>query len=132
MTDDGEREYRIALAGSLPGDQANGWDTAELKTQLDANRAKVRYALVAYNVLHTREVTDTGKRVLTIRLQAVEPVPDSDADGVRDHLQELYTERTGQASLFAMQDGLVATQDATEGREPEAGPWPGDPEWVAP
>jgi hypothetical protein len=99
MTDGGQ-EYRIALAGSLPAEQANGWDDETLKEELFQNRARVRYARVAYSVLHSKEVTATGKRVLTIVLQRIEPTPDGQADSDERELLHLFERRTGQATLF--------------------------------
>lgn len=103
MADEG-RDYKIALAGSLPGEQANGWDDDDFAAVLDGNRAKVRYARIAYNVLHSKEVTATGKRILTIQLQRIEPVSDEKAADDEQDLTEMFTARTGQATLFANTD----------------------------
>lgn len=108
---DGDQEYRVALSGSLPPEQANGWDDEALKEDLYGDRSRIRYARVAYNVLHHREMTATGKRVLTLSLVRVEPVPDGQAAAEEAALLELFEERTGQAPLFPM----AAADDGTVG-----------------
>jgi hypothetical protein len=139
MSESEGREYKIALAGTLPGEQGNGWDDDTLKAELDRDRSRVRYARVAYTVLHTREVTATGKRVLTIQLVRVEPTPDELASIEERQLLDMFERRTGQTTLFAMQDANeegVAQQQrelyGPGGDDETAGPWPGDPEWRQP
>lgn len=97
MSDD--REYKIALAGSLPSEQANGWDDDDFAAILDGNRARMRYARVAYSVMSSKEVTATGKRILTVQLHRIEPVPDAKSSDEEQAILELFTERTGQATL---------------------------------
>lgn len=96
---DENREYRIALAGTLPGEQANGWDDDDFAAVLDGNRAKVRYAHVAYNVQSAKEVTATGKRIITVQLLRIEPTPEESAGEDERMLAEMFTARTGQAML---------------------------------
>lgn len=103
MPDEG-RDYKIALAGTLPGDHANGWDDDDFAATLDGNRAKTRYARVAYSVMHSKEVTATGKRILTIQLQRIEPVPDEAAESDEQMLMHLFERRTGQSTLFPPRD----------------------------
>lgn len=102
MADD--REYKIALAGTMPAEQANGWDDDDFAATLDGNRAKVRYARIAYSVASAKEVTDTGKRILTVRLQRIEPIPDEQAASEERELVNMYERRTGQATLFPPRD----------------------------
>lgn len=100
MADD-ERRYKVALAGSLPDEQQNGWDSDDFAELLDGNRAEVRFAMVSYNVLHVREVTDTGKKIVTIRVRGIEPVEEThQAHFVRTQMGELRQTRTGQAALI--------------------------------
>lgn len=108
MAEEESNDYRIALAGTLPGEQANGWDgQAE---DLDADRARVRYALVAYNVASLKEVTATGKKVLTVQLLRIEPCSDEEDEGlVSTMLRERFEARTGQTTLFA--DGAPPAGD---------------------
>lgn len=98
MSSDDDR-YRIALSAVLPGDQANGWE--DMAEELDGDRAKIRYARIAYTVQKVSEVTATGKRIVAMQLVRIEPV--NDADNARDDeqmLMHLFEERTGQATLF--------------------------------
>lgn len=134
-----DSDYRIALAGSLPAEQANGWDDPDLAEDLFQNRAKVRYARIAYTVLHYREVTATGKRIITIALNRIEPVPDEHAAAEAREINTLYEARTGQATLFTQADEAEEAEAAEAWgdapivhQDPTAGPWPGDPEWKAP
>ena len=98
MSDD--REYKIALSGALPGVDSNGWDDDDFAAVLDGNRAKTRYARVAYSVASSKEVTATGKRILTVQLLRIEPVPDEKMADEETALTEMHTVRTGQAPLF--------------------------------
>lgn len=123
MSDEGQ-EFKIALAGSMPGELANGWDDDNLKDDLYKDRARVRYARVAYNVASAKEVTATGKRILTIGLVRVEPTDDDDAAVEEAEIIRLFEARTGQATLWQNSD--------TTDRDPAAGPYPGDPEWQEP
>lgn len=103
MSDSGndERDYKIALAGSLPGEQANGWDDDAIKASLDGDRARIRYARVAYNVMSAKEMTASGKRVLTIQLHRIEPVSDDLSEAEGRELVRMFEQRTGQTTLFA-------------------------------
>lgn len=124
MSQDEGQDFRIALAGTLPGEQANGWDDDTLKADLYRNRAKVRYARVAYNVASSKEITSTGKRILTIQLVRIEPVGESLDSLEEAELMHFFEQRTGQATLLAPVEGST--------NDPTAGPWPGDPEWREP
>lgn len=96
-----ERDYRVALAGTMPGEQANGWDDDDFLAQLDGNRSRIRYARVAYRVMHKKEITDSGRKILTIQLVQIEPTDDED-DARK--ISDLYEARTGQATLFSPEE----------------------------
>lgn len=95
-----DRAYKIALSGALPNDDINGWDNDDLAEDLNADRSKVRYAVISYTVHSTKEMTASGKKILTIQLHRIEPVPDDDADEFAQTMVDYYEERTGQTSLF--------------------------------
>lgn len=97
MTDD--NGFKVALAGTLPSEQANGWADEEFAEKLDQNRAATRYALVAYSVMHAKEVTATGKKILTIQLQRIEPIPAEDEAEMASTLSNYFEDRTGQTML---------------------------------
>lgn len=125
MTD---REYKIVLSGVLPPDDMNGWDNPALARMFDADRKQVRYALVAYNVHSGKEITETGDRILTVRLRGVEPVTDpAQADSVEQDMQTMFETRTGKVTLFG--PPTDNDDDEPQPQDPTAGPWPGDPEW---
>jgi hypothetical protein len=97
MSDEGG--YKVALAGTLPTEQASGWADEGFAETLDRDRVRTRYALVAYNVASAKEVTATGKKILTVQLQRIEPVPDDDADEFASTLSNYFEDRTGQTML---------------------------------
>lgn len=122
MTEAEGQEYRIALAGSLPGEGANGWDDDLLKESLFQDRARIRYARIAYNVLHAREVTATGKRVLTLGIARVEPIPEAMSTVEERQMLQLFETRTGQGSLFssaAADDGTVGFDEDVIAANPQ-------------
>jgi hypothetical protein len=98
MPDD--REFRVALAGSLPDEDASGWDNDEYAAQLDDDRPRTRYAIIAYNVHSVKEITGNGKRIITLQITRIEPVPDDDEDEFAQTLNDYTEDRTGQATLF--------------------------------
>jgi hypothetical protein len=99
---DAEQDYKIALAGTLPGEQSNGWE--DLADDLHRDRARVRYARIAYNVQSSKEVTATGKKILTIQLLRIEPTDNNLADIDEMELRRMFEARTGQATLLADRD----------------------------
>lgn len=120
---DEERAYKVALAGSLPDEQQNGWDSDEFAEKLDKNRAELRYAMVSYNVLHLREVTDSGKKIVTVRIRGIEPVEEAhQAHFVKTQMGTLRQARTGQAALID-EGGNVTEPDSDSGDRPD--------EWLA-
>lgn len=92
---DAEQDYRIALAGTLPDDQHNGW--VDIAADLDDDRETVRYARVAFNVQKVTEVTATGRRIVVVQLLRIEP---TENDNEARELADLFEQRTGQATLF--------------------------------
>jgi len=98
MNDD--RIFKVALSGSLPNDDVNGWDNDDFAEELNNERSKGRYAVVYYNVHSTKDITATGKKILTIQLHRVEPVPDEDVDEFAQTMTDYFEQRTGITSLF--------------------------------
>lgn len=90
----------VSLSSKLPGDvETNGVD--HIADQLIKDPARIRYAIVWFDVAKTTEVTDTGEIVPTMRVRRIEPLGHADAvqPVIAEIVEEAVRARTGRAPI---------------------------------
>jgi hypothetical protein len=110
----------VAIAAQWKKDEReyNGLDCIANELMEDPHRR--RRACITYETVRITEDVADGTRQPTVRILAIEPVDNEDAETVGHIMDRRFTERTGRG----MQDSLLDLESVT-GSAPE-GPFPGD------
>lgn len=109
-------DVTITLGGNLPkDDDQNGWlDMASVLGGSRRERAKLRTAIVTYDVQKVTDKTDDGARIAILRIRRVEPIEDEEQKREVDaHQETAYERRTHRGRMaFATLDD-TSTEDVS-------------------
>ena len=103
----------ITVAGNLPQDDTYS-GIEPLRESLNTDPKQVRYAVIAFDVMHRKAITDTGEMVPTLRIRHIEPAAQEDALEVQKLLERLSEGRLGVLPLSEAEDGAEPDEEADQ------------------